>query len=278
MKVEEHVTIRKILEFQKIINDYYREHGRSYPWRQTDDPYKILISEIMLQQTQIERVQKKYPIFIHTFPDFKTLAAASLRKILMIWQGMGYNRRALSLQKIAKRITSEFNGQVPSSESVLHTFPGIGKTTASAIAAFAFQRPTIFIETNIRRTYIHFFFSKQKNVKDSDILLIVKKTFDATNPRIWYYALMDYGSILRKNHPNPNRNSAHYRIQPPFKGSDRQIRGMILKMLLAKQVLTLSRLILKTNQNPARMRRILSRLLKEGFIRKHNNGFSLVDK
>ena len=150
-------------EFKKIILDYYKKHGRhDLPWRKTHDPYKILVSEIMLQQTQVGRVMAKYKEFIREFPDFKKLAQAPTAKVLKAWSGLGYNRRALYLKRTAERVTNEFQGKLPKDQSMLVDLPGIGPNTAGAICAYSFNMPVVFIETNIRRVFIHFFFNKTK--------------------------------------------------------------------------------------------------------------------
>ena len=140
--------------FQKIIYDYYRHHRRSFPWRTTRDPYRIFVSEIMLQQTQAPRVVGKYKLFIKTFPNFTRLARASLGEIYTVWQGLGYNRRALQLKKAAEIVVKKFKGKLPRSVEQLDSLPGIGLATAASIAAFAFNQPTVFIETNIRSVFI----------------------------------------------------------------------------------------------------------------------------
>jgi len=164
------------------------------PWRETSDPYRILVSEIMLQQTQVQRVETKYKEFIAAFPAFPSLARAPLREVLRVWQGMGYNRRAIALRKIAQRVVAEYDGGLPDSVATLRTFPGIGAATAGAIVAFAFNKPTVFLETNSRRVFLHVFFAGRQRVKDSDILPLVETTLDREKPRQWYYALMDYGA------------------------------------------------------------------------------------
>jgi A/G-specific adenine glycosylase len=140
-----HLSPAAIRLFRQKIYRYYRRNGRPLPWRKTRNPYHILVSEIMLQQTQVERVMQKYPRFIASFPDFKTLAKAPLRKILQQWQGMGYNRRALFLKKIAVEVVEKFNGRLPRTMEELMTLPGIGKNTAASISAFAFNKPVAFI-------------------------------------------------------------------------------------------------------------------------------------
>lgn len=259
--------------FRNTISGYYRSHGRKLPWRNTWKPYHILVSEIMLQQTQVERVLDKYEQFLSAFPDFSTLAHAPLREVLATWQGMGYNRRAIALKRIAVEVMISHNGVLPSSEELLLRMPGIGKATASSIAAFAFNTPSIFIETNIRRVFIHFFFNDRENIRDADILPIVENTLDRANPREWYYALMDYGSLLKKTTQNPNRKSAHYKRQESFEGSRRQLRGKVLKEILATPSITESSLAKHAGQDSEAIREVLDQLQKEGFIKKKGKRF-----
>ena len=253
-------------EFRKLIYDHFQRHRREMPWRHTVDPYQILVSEIMLQQTQVQRVETKYEEFIAAFPNFRSLARAPLREVLRVWQGMGYNRRAMALQKIARRVVSEFNGKLPDSVETLRTFPGISAATAGAIVAFAFNKPTLFLETNSRRVFLHVFFSGKEGVKDSDILPLVEKTLDRENPRRWYYALMDYGAKLKREEENPNRRSAHYTRQSPFEGSDRQIRSLILKTLLVSPRLSVAQLVDAVGKPGKRVESIMTRLTEEGFL------------
>ncbi len=267
------VTVRK---FQNDIYSYYREYGRDLPWRMSDDPYHILVSEIMLQQTQVQRVIEKYEQFTRIFPDFPSLAKTPLRKILREWQGMGYNRRAIALKQIAKKVVKEFNGNLPTSVETLMTFPGVGMATASAIAAFAFHQPTVFIETNIRRVFIHCFFHDMENIKDTQILPLVERTLDSSNPREWYYALMDYGVMLKQKCENPNRRSAHYQKQSPFQGSNRQIRGMILKLLVQASYISEHDIARKLHMHEEKLRYNLTQLVKEGFIKKVKGGFTIT--
>jgi A/G-specific adenine glycosylase len=262
-------------KFQKIVLDHYQEHGRDLTWRKTADPYRILVSEIMLQQTQVDRVTIKYPAFIETFPDFATLAAAPLSEVLAVWQGMGYNRRVISLQKCAQRVVTEFDGILPADVDILTTFPGIGRATASSICAFGFNMPVIFIETNIRRVFIHFFFSDAATVNDAEILPIVVETLFRQDPRTWYNALMDLGTSLKKTVPNPNRRSKHYTKQSAFEGSDREIRGWILKSLLSSKGITDKTILGHFPGNPARIRRIIAALEHEGFILREGNHLRL---
>ena len=269
------ISLRKIHLFQRTIWQYYKREGRDLPWRKTTDPYQILVSEIMLQQTQVERVIEKYEQFLSAFPDFPSLAQAPLKKVLSAWQGLGYNRRALALKYIAQDVMKTFHGIFPSSEEMLVKFPCIGKATAGAVAAFAFHKPSVFIETNIRRVFIHFFFRDKENVRDTDIFPLIEKTLDTSDPRQWYYALMDYGSMLAKQKQNPNRKSAHYQQQSPFKGSHRQLRGMVLRAIIAQPSVTESMLLKKLDKAPERVREALLQLQKEGFIQKKGRQFTI---
>ena len=266
-----------ILEFQQMVLSYYNNYGREMAWRDTTDPYLILVSEIMLQQTQVERVKIKFPEFIEAFPDFASLAVAPLDNVLSVWQGMGYNRRAIALQKCAIRVMNEYDGILPADVDILATFPGIGRATASSIAAFAFNLPVVFIETNIRRVFIHFFFTGNETVSDAEIIPVVTRALYKKNPRIWYWALMDLGSALKKRVPNPNRRSAHYTRQPPFEGSDRKIRGAILKLLLKEYSLEAEEIFGYVAEDPHRVRKILGDLEGEGFIKYNNNRFSVCE-
>jgi A/G-specific adenine glycosylase len=230
----------------------------------------------MLQQTQTRRVIPKYKTFISAFPDFASLAKAPLRRILTVWQGLGYNRRALHLKKLARIVVKDFNGKLPAEPRILETLPGIGKATAASIAAFAFNKPTIFIETNIRTVFIHVFFDGQDVVDDGEILPLIERTLDRKNPRRWYNALMDYGVMLKEKNENPARRSAHYKRQSAFAGSDRQIRGRILKVITERQSTNETELVKTLNVERTRLRRLLRQLEKEGFIKKKQARFSLL--
>lgn len=219
-------------KFIQTVRAYYAKEGRStLPWRKTRDPYRILVSEIMLQQTQVDRVIPKYAVFLEKFPTVDTLAKASLGDVLRMWQGLGYNRRAKMLHECAREVVTVYGGVLPKDSTLLQTLPGIGPYTAGAVAAFAFNAGTPLIETNIRSVYLHHFFSDATDVPDSQLLQLIERTLDRKKPREWYYALMDYGSYIKKEYGNPNSRSKQYVKQSAFKGSDRQIRGVILRAL-----------------------------------------------
>jgi A/G-specific adenine glycosylase len=253
-------------EFRKRIYRFYRDHGRDLPWRDTRDPYRILVSEIMLQQTQVQRVQEKYTSFIERFPDFAALNAAPVEELLRAWQGLGYNRRALALKKTASRIMEEWKGILPDDEKSLCSLPGIGKATAAAVQAFAFGTPSLLIETNIRRVFIHCYFLDHPLVSDREILPLIRETLDQGNPRDWYYALMDYGAYLGKTRENPNHRSRQYKKQSPFVGSVRQVRGRILSYLISNGDTLKRDLASGIDLTPARIDPVLDSLVDEGFI------------
>ena len=214
--------------------------------------------------------------FLAEFPDLASLAQAPLREVLHVWQGLGYNRRAIALQETAKKVVQDFNGVLPGSVEKLRTLPGIGPYTAGAIAAFAFHQPVPIIETNIRTVYIHCFFGDRQDVKDSEIMPLVEATLDGKNPREWYYALMDYGVMLKQTHSNPSRKSAHHTRQSRFEGSDRQIRGKILKLLLQKPLSRKNEISQALQADPQRLEMILESLEKEGFIVRKGTKYTIA--
>ena len=257
----------RIRRFRKLVYSYYRSHPRNLPWRKTRDPYKILVSEFMLQQTQVDRVLKKYGCFLSRFPTLSSLAHASFAEVLSAWQGLGYNRRALSLHRCAREIRSRFGGTVPADHADLDSLPGIGPATASAIMAFAFNIWSPFIETNIRTVYIHHFFPYAGEVEDKTLLPLVEQTVDRHNAREWFWALMDYGVYLKKIQPNPARRSAHHSPQGRFEGSDRQIRGEIIRRLVKEKRLSTDGLWPKLQVTPERGKKIVRRMIKDGLVR-----------
>lgn len=273
MRRECDLSPRDISRFRETIYLNYREHGRILPWRQTRDPYKILVSELMLQQTQVERVAAKYELFIRNFPNFGELAQARMQNVLEVWHGLGYNRRALALMRVAQIVETEFNGKLPSDYAALLELPGVGQTTACAIRAFAFDVPEVFIETNVRAVYIHTFFANDEAVRDDELYPFVECTLDRSNPRVWYYALMDYGVTLKKKFGNPSRRSAHHRKQPAFKFSNRQLRGQILAQIVTHPGITEPELLCMFNSDPKLILRNLGKLEEEGFFKRAEERF-----
>src|SRR3989344_5939215 len=228
--------------FRSAVWKYYKEHARhDLPWRLTVDPYKILVSEVMLQQTQVLRVIEKYKAFLIRFPNVRRLAEAPLFDVLRVWSGLGYNRRAKFLSAAARVIVRGYSGRVPKAAIVLCKLPGVGPYTASAVRVFAFNEPGTLIETNIRAAFIHYFFQTYRGpssvkVDDLEIIPIAQKAAEGQDPRTWHWALMDYGAHIKKLHGNPARRSAHYTRQSKFEGSPRQVRGRVIRVLAHEQL------------------------------------------
>ena len=262
--------------FITFIWNYYHANGRQFAWRATEDPYAIFISEIMLQQTQTYRVAPKYELWLAEFPNFQSLADAPLRDVLSVWQGLGYNRRGMYAQKVAQRVVAEYQGMLPADPIILETFPGIGKNTAGSICAFAFNMPVVFIETNIRAVYIHSFFKDSQSVHDKELLPLIAQTVDQHNAREWYYALMDYGVFLKQQGKNPSRKSVHHTKQSKFQGSDRQIRGAVIKLLTRHSALTFEQLVVQLEKDAQRVQHIIDQLNKELLLKYHDGFYSIV--
>jgi A/G-specific adenine glycosylase len=235
----------------------------------------VLVSEFMLQQTGVERVREKYRQFLCVFPCIRALAGAEPRDVLAVWKGLGYNRRALALKRAAEIIVAEHRGRVPRDIDTLTALPGVGRATACAVLAYAFNEPVAFVETNIRRVYIDSFFPGTRTVSDAEILPLVEKTIDRANPREWYDALMDYGTALRRAGNDPNRRGAGYRRQPPFEGSVRQVRGLVLGALLRAPRLSKLRLAEVTGAKGALLAKALSQLVSEGFLVQQRGGYRI---
>lgn len=274
-------------QFQKTIWNHYQSHGRhDLPWRKNITPYRIAVSEIMLQQTQVDRVIPFFKRWMRSFPSWKKLASSSTREVLAHWKGLGYNSRGLRLHKLAQIVTEEYHGRLPYDTATLLSLPGIGPYTASAIRIFAYGKYDSCIETNIRRIFIHHFFKDKKSIHDNQIIELVEKTTPEKMPRTidnsmnlpiithWYWALMDYGAHLPKKIAlNPNQKSRHYVKQSTFKGSKRQLRGAILKVLLQHQSLSAQKIhaMLAQNYDHATqdlVGEIMGELEKEGFVDK----------
>ena len=245
---------------------FYEKHGRSFPWRETEDPYRILLSELMLQQTQTERVLPKYELFLENWPNFEVLAEATLREVLAAWKGLGYNRRALALRTIAQK-SVDYGWTLPCDYEKLLELPMVGPATAAAIMAFAFQERSIYLETNIRRVLIHQFHQGEEKVSDRQLREELRLLLDfQSDYKQWYYALMDYGVFLKTQVVNPNRRSAHYTRQDAFEGSNRQIRGMLLTVFTQQGPQDFAHICKQLPFPSKRIQQCLIALETEGFI------------
>jgi len=261
----------QVTKFQDTILSYYKEHKRPMSWRDISNPYKVFVSEMMLQQTQVARVTLKYEEFIKAFPTLKSVAEAPKEEILKIWQGLGYNRRALFIHNACKQILSDHNGEFPADEKTLQTLPGIGPATAGAICAFAYNTPVNFIETNVRAVLLHFFFKNKLNVTDKELLETLKKvTPKDIAPRDWYYALYDYGTHLKKTlgkeKTKLHKQSKHYKKQSKFEGSFRQKRAQILKLKLNEPDISDSEILIILEITPSDFEEVIISLDKDGLL------------
>lgn len=269
------LTPLQVKSFRRQVNAFYRRNGRVLPWRKAKpDPYAVFVSEIMLQQTQVDRAQEKYRPWLKRFPTWSHLAAAPSGAVIAAWQGLGYNRRAVALQRAAQAVISQYHGQLPRDQAALEALPGVGPYTAAAIRAFAFNQPAVVIETNIRAVYIHHFFPMAKKVTDDQLRPLIEQTLDWRHPARWYSALMDYGTMLKKQHPNPTRRSHHYVRQSAFVGSNRQVRGAVVRHLTQKGSATARELARQLPFSLISIDSVVSQLIKDGLI--HRQGSRLV--
>lgn len=262
-------------DFVRAVWRHYKERGRDFPWRRTRNPYRILVSEIMLQQTQTARVVGKYREFLRAFPTVEALAAADTRSLLSVWRGLGYNRRVLMLRQAAVIVARRHGGRVPQDRESLLLLPGVGPATACAVRAFAYNEPVVFIETNIRSAYLDWFFPGTNNVRDADLVPLVSATLPRGRVRQWYSALMDYGADLKKKRGNPSRRSAHHVRQKPFDGSNRQLRGRILSALLDSGPAGPRQIARRLEVVTAEVEKNLYKMEQEGFVQKRKTRFHI---
>lgn len=263
--------------FRTLVLAHYKKLGRhNLPWRKTRDPYRILVSEVMLQQTQVERVIPFYEAFLKEFPSTTVLASAPLSRVLTQWQGLGYNRRAKMLHEAAKVVTKDYAGSMPRTVEALEKLPGVGHYTARAVAAFAYNEDVVFIETNLRTAVTHHFFPSQEKVPDSELLIVLEKAFRKGTAREWYSALMDYGAFLKRSGVRINAKSKTYTKQSKFSGSNREARGAILKVLANGRKNEVSLLSILGSDRSEQVREQLTKLLNEGFIEKKQTMYLLA--
>lgn len=255
-------------EFNNILSTFYKKNKRCLEWRDKINGYYILISEFMLQQTQVSRVINFFNSFIAQLPTIKDLANAEQSQVISLWSGLGYNRRALYLHNAAKIIYTEHNGIIPTDYMLLIKIKGIGEYTAKAIVTFTYNIPLIFVETNIRSVFfIYFkeFFINKEKIDDTLIKKLIENTIQKDNPRTWYYALMDLGTELKKKYKDKHiQKSKLFTKQSKFNGSLRQIRGKIIKILSEKKLILKKDLLLLCNDK--RTSYCIIMLIKEKFI------------
>lgn len=222
-----------LASFREKVWERGRALYRDLPWRNTRDAYAVMLSEVMLQQTQVARVLGRWEQWLDAFPTVADLAAAPLPPVLELWQGMGYNRRALNLKRCAEEVMGRFGGEIPRSNADLQSLPGIGPATAAGVRVFAYAEPDLYLETNVRAVFLHELFPDEETVSDAELRpLVVATCPQGPEVRDWYYALLDYGAHLKKTLPNPSRRSKQHSIQSKFEGSRRQKRAYLLRRVL----------------------------------------------
>lgn len=257
-----------------MIFSWWKDNLRDLPWRRTRNPYHILVSEVMLQQTQVSRVLPKYTEFLAAFPDVYSLAAARPAEVLTLWRGLGYNRRALYLQKAAKVIVADYTGVFPDSETALIKLPGLGLYTARAIMVFAFEKNVAMVDTNIRQIITHYLFGglpqKEKLIQETaDKLVPPGRAWE------WHQALMDFGALAMAK----EKKTMHIvKKQAPFKDSDRYYRGRIIDVLRvgsAKELPLVADFVREYGKTPAFFHRIIDGLMKDGLLVKKKSVLAL---
>lgn len=256
---------------------------RDLPWRYIDDPYAVLVSEVMLQQTQVSRVLTKWDQFLTLFPTLDALAAADTAIVLDSWQGLGYNRRALALKKTADLCASQYQGHLPKTFDELLQLPGIGPATAAGVYAFAFDKPAMYLETNVRTVFLYELFPDEDHVSDKELIPLIEATCPQSGVRDWYYALLDYGAHIKTTIGNHARRSATYTKQSKFEGSRRQKRAEIVRLVLAQPGIDRQTLLsqlndyeMKSHREPVDetdFERIIANLITEGFFSETETGF-----
>ena len=216
--------------FQDRVLSWFQEHGRDLPWRRTVDPYAILVSEVMLQQTQVPRVVPRYQAFLERFPAARAVAAAPVADVLALWSGLGYNNRAVRLREACGLMVERHGGSLPVDEPDLLALPGVGRYTARAVQAFAWNRDVAAVDTNVRRVLVHEL-GLDPALPQTDLEEVALAALPRGRSREWHHALMDYGSAVvtsRGSGIGPRHR------QSPFAGSRRQVRGAVLRALLAE--------------------------------------------
>lgn len=277
------ISLERLEEFSATVWERGRELYRDLPWRDTHDPYASLLSEVMLQQTQVSRVMGRWEQWLETFPTIADLASAPLPPVLELWQGMGYNRRALNLKRCAEEVVAMHDGVVPSDKKALLALPGIGPSTSAGVRIFAFRQPDMYLETNVRAVFIHELFPGRESVADKELVSLVEATCPQdARVRAWYYALLDYGAYLKKTMPNPTRRSKHYTRQSKFEGSHRQKRAYLLRRVIDDALSTedLARDLAQSERASGRqepsveeVRAILDELEREGFVMRRGDAW-----
>jgi A/G-specific adenine glycosylase len=266
------LTPERIKEFQKKVFSFYKKNERMLPWRKTTDPYKILLSELMLQQTQVNRVILYYEKWITRWPTIHALASASRVEVLQAWMGLGYNTRAMNLHKAARKIVTQFDSDVLEAMKQYKEIPGVGRYTSQAVQIFSTNADLVTVDTNIRRIFIKEFHLPE-TVSDKELWRLAEQCLPKGRSRKWHNALMDYGAL----HLTAQKTGIKPKTQQSrFEGSDRQLRARIIRILLQndESLMNISRIL---NVERSWLQRILEKLISEDIILKKNNRYYLKE-
>lgn len=235
----------------------------------------------MLQQTQVARVVPYFERWLAAFPTLDALAAAPLEAVLREWQGLGYNRRAIALKRLADHLVSSApDARLPADEASLLALPGVGPATAAGVRAFAFEVPSVYLETNVRAVFLHELFADADSVPDREIVVLVAQAATMAEqagigPRTWNYALLDYGAYLKRTVPNPSRRSAHHAKQSAFEGSNRQKRARMLRAVMESPGMTVEEHAAGLGLERDETRAILDALAVDGFVARRGHSWCI---
>lgn len=190
----DHLSAARAESIQETLLTWFSAQARDLPWRRTRDPYQILVSEVMLQQTQVDRVLPYFSRFLAAFPDVQALASADTAEVIRLWSGLGYNRRAVNLQRAARAVVEQSGGEFPRDVATLRELPGIGAYTAGAIAAFAFEQDVAFLDTNMRRVINRLLFGSEPQ-SETTLLAAAERLVPPNRSWTWNQALIEFGAL-----------------------------------------------------------------------------------
>jgi A/G-specific adenine glycosylase len=253
---------KRVVAFQMKIMDWWKANTRNLPWRKDPSPYKVLVSEFMLQQTQVSRVIPKFDEFMESFPTIESLAKAETKQLLQVWSGLGYNRRAVWLKEAAKQIV-ESHG-FPQSLEELQKLKGVGPYTSRSVLIFAFNKDLAAVDTNIRRVLIAEGLATEA-MSEKQLQFIAEVVLLKGRSRDWHNALMDYGSQVMT--PSTTGISPTSK-QSCYEGSSRQVRGAIIRTLTGTSELGLEEIVklLECNVRESELESIMTQLVKDGLV------------
>jgi A/G-specific adenine glycosylase len=278
--------------------DWYRDHARDLPWRHTRDPYRILVAEVMLQQTQVDRVLPKYEQWLAAFPTLDRLAEAPTGEVIRLWAPLGYNSRAVRLQAIARQCIASFEGRMPACFDELLQLTGVGRYTAGAVACFAYEQQVTFWDTNVRRVLTRIFRGPSEVLSERDMEDLAAEVLPPNDSYDWHQALMDLGATICVSRgprcdlcPAMNECAAHPAIlfQPlavaerrgkyeakPFETTNRYFRGRVVDALRERSPLSLADLAARLDRDDRDwLDNLVAGLERDGLVVRQGEAVSL---